>query len=137
MSDNTDLAIRLMRSLETDRKFWFENMSDDIKLEFPYAKSVGMPSHVAGRENVEAYLNGVFAMVAGLRFREMTAYAMADSDMVLLTYKGLSDPPGRPVYDQDYVTIMRFKSGRIVLFREYWDTTIVRDALGDVIAKMG
>lgn len=134
---NAELALRLLESLHTDRRFWYENMSDEMALEFPYAKSVGMPTAVSGRDNVIAYLDSVFSMIEGLTFRDIEAYPMQDQDMVLLTYKGLSAPAGRPVYDQTYITIMRFCEGRLIYFREYWDTTTVRDALGDVIGGRG
>lgn len=132
--DNAALAVRLLASLEGDRTMFFENMTDDILLEFPYAHSVGMPARVEGRADAESYLAGVFAMIPGLTFRDVETWQMRHPDRVLCTYKGLSAPPGRPVYDQIYITEMEFRGGRISLFREYWDTVVVRDALGDVIA---
>lgn len=134
MADNAELALRLLASLETGREFFLENMVDDVALEFPYAGSVGMPKAVHGRADATVYLAGVFSMIPDLAFRDQQAFQMRDPDMVLLTYKGLSRVPGRPVYDQDYITIMRFRDGRICLFREYWDTVTVKDALGDLIA---
>lgn len=131
---NTAVAQELLTSLGSDRQFFFDNMTDDIRLEFPYAASVGMPTLVQGRENALAYIRGLFAMVEGLTFREPSAEQMSDPDRVLCTYKGLSAPEGRPVYDQTYITIMQFRDGRITHFTEYWDTTIVNQALGDLIS---
>jgi ketosteroid isomerase-like protein len=51
----------------------------------------------------------------------------------LLEYHGVCKEVGN--YDQDYITLMRFKGDKITLFREYWDTTEVTRAMSGETAK--
>lgn len=125
---NLTLAEKMLHALCGDRRFFWENADPDIALEFPFAASIGMPTRVAGRENVEPYIDQIDTLLPGLTFRDVRLMPLADPDTVLLEYRGAS--PAANGYEQNYITIMRFAQGKLVLYREYWDTTELTRALG-------
>ena len=125
---NIALAQRIMSRFAMDN--WYELLHDDIVLEFPYAKTLGMPERVAGKAVAVEYLSGVMKHIPGLAFRNVRIEAMADPDSVLVQYDGGCTLPSGAVYDQRYITVQKFKDGRMILFREYWNPVAVTAAFG-------
>lgn len=122
------LAEKILHAIGKDMPFFWANAHDDLVLEFPYAPSVGMPARVTGRENTEPYLDNVSRILPGLTFTDVQVMPLAEPDAFLIEYNG--NCPASNNYDQIYITIMRFRGDKLILFREYWDTTEVTRALG-------
>ena len=131
MESNAALAERLMTVFGKDMDFWWANADEALTLEFPFAPSIGMPERVSGMAESRAYLETVVTQLAGLTFRDLVVTPTADPDMVMLEYKG-SCPAPNGQYNQKYITVMRFRNGKLSLFREYWDTAEVTRAFGNL-----
>ena len=67
-----------------------------------------------------------------VKFHDVVVRPLADPTQVVAEYRGLGEPMGR-VYPQTYVCFMTFRDGKLAGYREYFDTAIVRDVLGDFI----
>jgi hypothetical protein len=46
---NVALANRIMADFGRDMRHWYDNLHDDMVLEFPYGASVGMPTRIEGK----------------------------------------------------------------------------------------
>jgi len=128
------LAERVLHSIGRDWDFFWSNTHPDLVLEFPFASSVGMPTRVAGEANTHEYLGNVTTLLPDLAFRDVRVMPLAEPESYMLEYLGSS--PAARNYEQIYVAIMKFKQGKLILFREYWDTTEVARALGDETKKV-
>jgi ketosteroid isomerase-like protein len=133
MAENARIAADLMATFGADMEPWWAIADEDLVLEFPFARSIGMPQRVTGKHASRAYLEKVVSGLEGLRFTGITARETGNPGEVVVEYVGTCPAPNG-TYDQQYITIMRFKEGRLALFREYWDTTEVTRAFGDLAA---
>ena len=124
-----------MENFGRDMEGWYDNLHDDIVMEFPFGASVGMPERVEGKEACSA----VFAMVCELvkvQFFNIRIHEMADPDQLIVEYEGHGDPePG--AYDQKYICVQAYKDGKLILFREHWNSKVVFDLFGDLSALGG
>lgn len=113
---------------------WIAALHPDVVMEFPFGADVGLPARVAGKEQCV----GLFQLVAhklGLRFSDIEVLAMADPELVLARYKGEGMFGDKP-YRQDYLTLMGFKDGQLILYREHVDTVVVQKLFGHLSALM-
>lgn len=133
MNENAQMAAALMGTFGIDMQPWWEAAHEDLVLEFPFARSIGMPERVAGKAKARTYLEKVVSGLAGLHFTGITARETGRDGEVVVEYEGKCPAPNG-TYDQHYITIMRFREGKLVLFREYWDTSEVTRAFGDLAA---
>ncbi|MFI5541848.1 nuclear transport factor 2 family protein [Nocardia sp. NPDC051900] len=122
-----ELAAKMLEAIGKDMDFFWANAHPDLVLEFPYAPSLGWPERVTGRENTEQFLANLAGVLPGLTFSDVRVMPLAEEDAVLLEYHGSAGN-----YDQNYITITRFRDGKLVLFREYFDTTEAARALSAV-----
>lgn len=132
---NVALATELMRRFGRDMDGWYDHLHDDIVMEFPFGPSVGMPARVEGKDAC----SGVFRVVCDavqVQFSNIRVSPMADPDRLVLEYTGHSEPGGT-VYDQTYISVQEYRDGKMILFREYWNAVVVRDAFGDLSALAG
>lgn len=129
---NVALAQSIMERFGRDMDGWYDNLHDDIVMEFPFGPTIGLPGRVEGKEACA----GLFAaVVAGVQvqFSNIVVSPMADPNRVLVEYTGYSEPNGA-VYNQTYITVQEFRDGKMILYREYMDTQVVTNAFGDVSA---
>jgi ketosteroid isomerase-like protein len=130
------------RNLETARKMmadfghamdgWFDNLHDDVVMEFPFGATVGMPTRIEGKAAARA----MFEMAAnglGVRFHDVVIEPMADPNRFLVQCRGEGGTVERP-YRQRYVTLHEYRDGKLILFREHFDTKVVSDTFGDNLA---
>ncbi|SPF06205.1 nuclear transport factor 2 family protein [Streptomyces sp. MA5143a] len=126
--DNAQLAVKMLHSLGKDMDFFWMNAHPDLVLEFPYAPWVGLPDRLVGREDIEAYLDNFARMLPGLTFTDVRVWPYAEEDAYVLEYNGTC--PSVNSYKQRYINISRFKDGKLILFREFWNTTEALRAFG-------
>ncbi|WP_431236211.1 nuclear transport factor 2 family protein (plasmid) [Mycolicibacterium psychrotolerans] len=122
--DTVRLAAKVLQAMGTDMDFYWANAHPDLVLEFPYAPSLGWPERVAGREAIEQFLADLGGALPGLSFSDIQVTPLADGEGVLMEYRGSAQN-----YDQRYITVARFRDGKLILFREYFDTTEAARAL--------
>ncbi|MFW2829652.1 nuclear transport factor 2 family protein [Sphingomonas sp. ID0503] len=127
---NVALATELMERFGRDMDGWYDHLHDDVVMEFPFGPSVGMPARVEGKDAVA----GVFKVVCDVvqvQFSNIRITPTADPARLVVEYTGYSEPNGK-VYDQTYISVQEFRDGKMILFREYWNAIVVRDAFGDL-----
>ena len=105
---------------------------DDIVFEFPYAPA-GTVSEIRGRDALAAYLPKVGAMIAFESMSAPVTHASKDGETFTLEFscKG-SGTRTKERYDQDYISVVKVRDGRIVHYRDYWNPLILLQAVGGV-----
>lgn len=132
---NVALATELMERFGRDMDGWYDNLHDDIVMEFPFGPSVGMPARVEGK----AACAGVFALVCQaiqVQFSNIVVSPLADPNRLIVEYTGYSEPGGK-TYGQTYISVQEFRDGKMILFREYWNALVVDRTFGDLSALGG
>lgn len=109
---------------------WIDGLHSDVVMEFPVGPTVGLPASVAGKDHCVGLFQQVSTML-GLTFSDIHILGMADPDAVLVQCKGAGAMNGKP-YNQQYMTLLEFKDGKMKLYREYFDTKVVADVMGDL-----
>jgi ketosteroid isomerase-like protein len=113
---------------------WIDLWADDGVLEFPFAPA-GRRSRYVGKADILAYMKAVPArMAARIRSEGLDYFdirPMLDPAMVCLEMgvKGRILETGAP-YLQKYVSIIETRSGKLSLYREYWNPLVSMDANG-------
>lgn len=129
----TTLAEKMLHAIGKNMDFFWQHAHPNLVLEFPFAPTHGMPDRVAGRENIEPYLDNVARILPGLTYTDVRVLSLVTPGACLLEYGGLCAAANN--YNQKYIAIMRFEGNKLILFREYWDTTEVSRALGTPAAE--
>jgi ketosteroid isomerase-like protein len=130
-ADIIRLAERMLESFGKDMSFFWANTHDSIVLEFPLAKSNGFAERVEGIKNVRPHFEMVIKILPGWAPRDIRITPFADPNSVLVEYRGSCEGTHRR-YDQQYITILKFRDQKLVYFREYWDTYQYHLAWGNV-----
>ena len=125
---NVKVARQIMSRFSMDN--WFPLLHDDLVLEFPYAHSIKMPGRVVGKKAAVEYLNGVMKHFTGLAFESVVVNPMADPDCVVIEYCGGCKLASGKAYRQVYITVQKFKDGKMILFREFWNPMEVVESFG-------
>ena len=116
---NQGLARKII--LDLGKPEWEQYLADDVVFEYPYAPSIGYPSRIAGRAQVVKYLEGVIAFTHGLTMFDVENIPALDPNIFYNTYKG--EYGIAPGVIQQYISVLKFKDGKLALQREYWDPT--------------
>lgn len=111
---------------------WVDGLHPDIVMEFPFGAAVGLPAQVPGKDHCAGLFQLVFQKL-GLVFSDIEVVGMADPNRVLATYKG-AGALGDKAYNQTYITLLEFRDGKLILYREYVDTQVVAEAFGHLSA---
>ncbi len=126
-TSNVAIARTLMANF--NMKTWFDLLHDDLVLEFPFAASIGMPERIVGKQDCVVYLEKVMEALSDLTFRDVDIKPMPDPERVVIEYKG-SSGTAFGHYENVYVAFQKFQDGKMILFREYWNTKPVIDTFG-------
>lgn len=128
---NVALATRLLNDLGRNMEGWYDNLHPDLVMELPYGDSVGLPARLEGEAARGMFQTAV--EVFGCKMYDINVHPMADPAKVFVEYKGMGNAQGRD-YPQNYACIQEFRDGKLIGYREYFDTAVVNDVLGDIIA---
>lgn len=106
-------------------------MTEDVVFEFPFPMPNGI-RQIEGKTALEAYLPKVGA---ALEIETLTLERALISEggataVVEFSCKGRSRT-GDVRYDQDYVSVLDLRDGKISRYRDYWNPLIALAALGD------
>jgi ketosteroid isomerase-like protein len=107
---------------------WWNLMHDDIVFEFPYASSLGSQERVVGKTAAEVYAKTLFARLGKLRFSNLKITATSDPKVFFSEYETELPTASGGTYKQIYVNKLRFKDGKTVYMREFWDPKRIIDA---------
>ncbi len=102
--------------------------AEDVVFEFPYAPG-GLPKRLEGVAALAAHLERLGPL---LTFGPMELGAVCtDGATVVFEFSctGEGVETGAP-YNQDYISVVTLRDGRIVRYRDYWNPLVVLTALG-------
>lgn len=102
--------------------------TDDVIFEFPYAPE-GLPRKLVGRTALAGHLARLGPL---LEFDEMTlgdVYPSGQTVVFEFSCRGRGTTTGA-AYNQNYVSVIRLREGRIAHYRDYWNPLVVLSALG-------
>jgi len=95
-------------------------ISDDAVFEFPFASAA---PRSAGREAVLTRLRDGYAKrFKGMNFTIDAIYDVAGEDAVFAEYRSEASLHDGSHYSNQYVGLLRLRGGKIVLFREYYNS---------------
>ena len=108
---------------------WVDLFAPDGVLEFSYPPP-GVRARFAGHDALYEHMK-TFPDELDLRFSGLTCHDAVDPDLVIAEFvgDGTAVPTGRTVH-QTYLSVVRFRDGRIELFRDFWNPLVVIEALG-------
>ncbi|EBA08675.1 nuclear transport factor 2 family protein [Sagittula stellata] len=132
MNDKFDSFSGLLRGALGDRLKGGSDLVDlfceDVVFEFPYAPE-GLPRRLEGLSALADHLTRLGPM---LELREFTLHAVHPAgDTVIFEFscEGKGIATGLP-YDQDYISVVTLREGRIARYRDYWNPLVAVHALG-------
>ncbi len=100
----------------------------DVVFEFPYAPE-GLPRRLDGMAALADHLTRLEPM---LTMDAFTLHAVHPSDKTVIiefSCEGSGVATGLP-YDQDYISVVTLRDGRISRYRDYWNPLVALSALG-------
>ena len=132
MNDKFDSFSDLLRGALGDRLDAGPEMVDlfceDVLFEFPYAPE-GLPRRLEGLPALADHLARLGPM---LHLGEFTLHAVHPADETVVfefSCQGEGIATGLP-YDQDYISVVTLREGRIARYRDYWNPLVAVHALG-------
>jgi len=116
--------------LAPDAKTFLDMCTDDVLFEFPFTPPAGI-SRLDGKAALEAYLPTVATLltIESTALGRVFVSAQRDAAVIEFSCKGYANQTGAR-YDQDYVSVLDLKDGRIARYRDYWNPLIVLAASG-------
>jgi hypothetical protein len=129
----------LARSLELleagDARGWVDLFGEHGVLEFPYAPT-GWPNRFEGTEALWQHMQK-FPEHLTVKFSGLQFYPTGDPELVIAEYRG----DGKALqtgldFHQAYISVLRIRDGRILLYRDFWNPLAHLEALGGVEAAL-
>ncbi|MFY1650436.1 nuclear transport factor 2 family protein [Solwaraspora sp. WMMB762] len=110
---------------------WVELFDPAGVLEFPYPPP-GVPSRFVGHQELYEHMKD-FPKQFDVRFSGLTFHETTDPELVIAEFVG----EGRGVvtrrpFHQVYISVVRFRDGRIVHFRDFWNPLVTIRAAATV-----
>lgn len=102
--------------------------TEDVVFEFPYAPD-GLPTRLTG---IPALVDHLARLGPMLELGEFTLHQVHPSGETVVfefSCRGRGVATGLP-YDQDYISVVTLRDGRIARYRDYWNPLIALSALG-------
>ncbi|MDP5220561.1 nuclear transport factor 2 family protein [Ruegeria sp. 2205SS24-7] len=109
----------------------FLDMCDEgIVFEFPFSPK-GSVRELRGRDTMAAYLPKAGGLISFESMSPAVTHVAKDGETFVLEFscKGKGEA-GR--YDQNYISVIEVKNGRITRYRDYWNPLVLLNAVGGV-----
>ncbi|MGH1416968.1 MAG: nuclear transport factor 2 family protein [Pelagimonas sp.] len=130
----TNLLRKSIGDLLSPADSFSDMCAEDVEFEAPYAP--GGSNSIFGRQAVANYMPVVPEFFTIEELVETAQYRCTDPELVILEFharNGVGVKTGLP-YDQKYINVIRVRDGKIVQYRDYWNPSVVLDAVGGVDA---
>jgi uncharacterized protein len=130
-TQNTEIFDAILALISTNVEAWSDLLAEDGIMEIPYAAAFGAPTRLAGKSAIYNHVKAGIAQMQNLTFTNVRKYPTLDPNVLWAEYHGeaLIPATGRQ-YQQDYVTRMEIKDGKIVHLCDYFNPTAVISAFG-------
>ena len=100
----------------------------DVVFEFPYAPT-GLPRRLDGIAAIEAHLGKLGPLIDFGPMILGPVHGAGETVIFEFSCTGQGVRTGAP-YDQEYISVVTLRDGRIARYRDYWNPTVVLAALG-------
>ena len=122
------LRYALGDALDPDADNLMTMCAPDVVFEFPFAPPA-MPKRVEGRDALAEYLTGLGEMLTLDLMTVPTVYPVREDGVFVLEFgsEATSQINGRTLKPR-YIAVVRLEGGKIALYRDYWDPTLVAQA---------
>ncbi len=130
----TDVQFTSLSSLLHPADSFSDMCAEDVEFEAPYAPAGA--NRIVGRQYVANYMPVVPDFFTIEELVETAQYRCTDPELAILEFyasNGVGVKTGLP-YDQKYINVIRVRDGNIVQYRDYWNPSVVLDAVGGVDA---
>ena len=136
MNDKFDSFSDLLRGALGKRLKAGPEMTDlfteDVVFEFPYAPE-GFPQRLDGIASLAEHLKRLGPLLELGVFTLHAVHPCEETMVFEFSCHGQGIETGKP-YDQDYISVVTLRDGRICHFRDYWNPLVALHALGGVEA---
>lgn len=102
--------------------------AEDVVFEFPYAPQ-GLPRRLEGRQALADHLVRLGPLLDLGALSLHSVHPSGNTVIVEFSCAGKHLPTGA-AYDQDYISVISLRSGRIAHYRDYWNPSTVLSAFG-------
>lgn len=130
MADDIESFSDLLRQglgdrLDASAGSFVDMVADDVVMEFPFAPP-GMVNKLEGKAAIAEHLHNLGGMLAFDRMSAPVVHSSTDLDVFVLEFSGLGTgvETGEP-FDQQYISVIRLRSGKIAHYRDYWNPLVV------------
>ena len=108
-----------------------EMLTEDAVMEFPYHLPT-TPTQLVGKQEIVKYFAGIGNLMTFQEFRLVAAHQTINPNVAVLEYEGTGKAvqTGRS-YQQQYITVLTFRDGRISHWKDYWNPISVVNAIGE------
>ncbi|EPX84102.1 nuclear transport factor 2 family protein [Salipiger mucosus] len=132
MDDKFDSFSGLLRGalgsrLETGPEM-VDIFAEDVVFEFPYAPD-GLPKRLEGLPALADHLARLGPMLELAEFMLHEVHPSGETVVFEFSCRGRGVAKGLP-YDQDYISVVTLREGRIARYRDYWNPLVALSALG-------
>lgn len=130
--DNINSARAFFQALEEENLAQLADLfAENARQVNPYHSDI-FPKGAEGREGIKQYWSAVFPNFDGMRFPIEEIYAMQDSSVVLVKYRGVIQlKNSTAVYENDYYSIFKFNAlGEIVEHQEIFNPIVAARGFG-------
>lgn len=127
----TDVMEQFLQSmLEKDMEKWIQLWDQDAVFEHPYAPP-GFPKKIEGKSAIYDYIKDFPEKIDIVRFKAPTIHQTAKSGYSAVEFEceGTVCETGLP-YNQQYISLVNMKEGKIVHYKDYWNPLIVIESFG-------
>jgi ketosteroid isomerase-like protein len=139
MSDDIVSFSDLLRSalgnwLAKGSNSFVDMVTDDVVMEFPFSPP-GIVTRLEGKQAIADHLQRLGGLLEISSMSAPTVHRSVDPDHFVLEFEGHGRglATGEP-YDQQYISVIRLRDGKIAHYRDYWNPLVVLRALGDLPA---
>ena len=125
---NTAIAQQAYENFKTGNiQALLDQLSDDVTWQLPEIKGVPLAGKRTGRDDVRDFFATVARDQEVLEFEPLEAVAQGDKVVSLGHYKWRVKETGRE-FESDFVHVFTIRDGKIVAFREHFDSAVVAAA---------
>ncbi len=103
-------------------------LHSDIVAEFPFSPP-GMFESPRGQAAVLEAMTQGRAMMASMTITPSETYWSAPDETLVIEAKGKAQLRGGTPYNNSYVFMVGFRDGRVILWREYFDSLLMQHAI--------
>lgn len=121
----------LLNAFNKDTKTVLALFNPEAIVEYPYAKSLGIPYRLR-MDDYRKHLDNILGSMPDIAFTGLQVYTLQEQDCYWAEFHGETTVPKTgALYQQDYVVSFKLENGRFSLYKEYWNVLPVLKALMD------